>query len=75
MGIHVIHHRTPPAQPINTSGDYCRTGCWAAPGREHGLACPEVARRDALRLPLVHLLRLALASDAILLALLIWSLR
>ncbi|MEV0726043.1 hypothetical protein AB0I37_25095 [Micromonospora purpureochromogenes] len=43
MGILAIHHRKPaPDMPINTSRDYCRAGCWAAPGREHGLACPAV---------------------------------
>ena len=45
MGIHAIHHKAAPAMPINTSGDYCRAGCWTPPGREHGLACPAVTHR------------------------------
>ncbi|MBM0203231.1 hypothetical protein JNW90_09005 [Micromonospora sp. STR1s_5] len=61
--------------PINTSGDYCRAGCWTPPGREHGLACPAVTP-DGHRFfrGLLHALPVALALDAILLALLIWSL-
>lgn len=78
MGIYAIHHHRKPAppMPINTSDDYCRAGCWTPPGREHGLACPAVEHHDNLRFfrGFLRALPIALALDAILLALLIWSL-
>ncbi|MEU4772933.1 hypothetical protein [Micromonospora sp. NPDC023644] len=76
MAVFAIHHRPKPTvgTPVNTSSDYCGL-CWARPGREHGFACPAVAPRPApFFRGLLHALPLAVALDAILLALLIWSL-
>ena len=74
MGIYAIHHRQP-ARPVNTSGDYCRAGCWTPPGREHGLACPAVTPPvSPVFRGLANALPIAVLLDAILLALLIWSL-
>jgi hypothetical protein len=76
MGIYAIHHRKPaPLTPINTSDDYCRAGCWTPPGREHGLACPAVEHNPPLFFRgFLRAFPIAVALDAILLALLIWSL-
>ncbi|RAN92624.1 hypothetical protein GAR05_06116 [Micromonospora saelicesensis] len=77
MGVYAIHHRRKPAtsMPINTTDDYCRAGCWTPPGREHGIACPAVETHPPLFFRgFLHALPIALALDAILLALLIWSL-
>ncbi|MFG3639118.1 hypothetical protein ACGF3C_02440 [Micromonospora sp. NPDC047762] len=74
MGVYAIHHRKPAGMPVNNTPNYCGL-CWTPPGREHGLACPAV-EPDGHRFfrGLLHALPLALALDAILLALLIWSL-
>ncbi|WP_346536986.1 hypothetical protein [Micromonospora sp. DPT] len=72
MGIHVLHHPRKPTglMPVNTSPNYCGC-CWAAPGREHGLACPAITHRDNLRVfrGLLNALPLAVALDAIVIAL------
>ncbi|MEU4640866.1 hypothetical protein [Micromonospora sp. NPDC023814] len=76
MAVFAIHHRPKPAdRPVNTTADYCGL-CWTPPRREHGFACPAVAPRPSpVFRGLLHALPLAVALDAILLALLIWSLR
>lgn len=77
MGIHVLPHRTPAEPPINTSGDYCRDGCWTPPGRRHGLACPAVAPYSGLPVfrALLTALPVGAAGWVLFLAFLIWSLR